>query len=262
MDAIERILRTEAASATTVKQAAALTIQNVVTTCVVVNAETGEPCEFNLARLEQKMQAHGATLKCATISAMIMRHLERVTGVTTTALWFRSARLVDVGARSKAQSRRGIQGQVDEVNRVCGYNLVFRDLMVQNIVSTYNSGFRVNLELMRTHPELWTSQIRYDSELFPGLMLTRQDPTDKVAFLVFAGGAVIIAGARNMAQQQDSYEYIYRILGHAHIRRPTAGPLRPALTLPSAAAAAPKKKRKRAPTTGAGAGSKKPRIKK
>jgi transcription initiation factor TFIID TATA-box-binding protein len=126
-------------------------------------------------------------------SAVILRVREP----RTTALVFKSGKMVVTGARSEEDSLAAAHKYVAILQKV-GCPATCKDFRIQNMTAMWNLGFPVRLEgLLFAH----SAQSTYEPELFPGLVFRLQDP--KVVFIVFVSGKVVITGVKSMAALEN-----------------------------------------------------------
>ncbi|XP_074319111.1 TATA-box-binding protein 2-like [Silene latifolia] len=169
------------------------TIQNVVST---VNLN----CELNLKAIA--LHARNAEYNPKRFSAVIMRIREP----KTTALIFKSGKLVCTGAKSEAQSKLAARKYARIVQKL-GYSVKFSDFKIQNIVGSCDVKFPIKLELLKAYHETFA---RYDPEIFPGMIFRMVKP--KIVLLIFVSGKVVLTGAQDKEQIYVAFENIYPVL--------------------------------------------------
>eukprot|EP01107_Rhizomastix_libera_P007425 TRINITY_DN2210_c0_g1_i1.p1 TRINITY_DN2210_c0_g1~~TRINITY_DN2210_c0_g1_i1.p1 ORF type:complete len:339 (+),score=65.97 TRINITY_DN2210_c0_g1_i1:13-1029(+) len=168
-------------------------IQNVVST---LNVKT----ELKLQDIALK--ARNTEYNPSRFGAVIMR----IRDPKTTALIFKSGKIVCTGAKTMADSRFASRKYVC-ILRKLGFNAVFADYAVQNIVASFDFQHPVRLEaLLQAHAKF----CNYEPELFPGLVYRMLSP--RVVLLIFVSGKVVITGAKNPQDVARSYEAIYPVL--------------------------------------------------
>lgn len=171
-------------------------VQNIVATvdlCVKID---------NLEIIAQKV--NNAEYNPQRFAAVIMRIREP----KTTALVFRTGKMVVTGAKSLNASKVAARKYVSIINKA-GFNAVFSEAhyKVQNMTATVTMGFPIRLEaLIYAYPNIST----YEPELFPGLIFRMQDP--KVVFLVFVSGKVVVTGVKSEEIIVDSIKKLYNQL--------------------------------------------------
>eukprot|EP00326_Haptolina_ericina_P035395 CAMPEP_0181255040 /NCGR_PEP_ID=MMETSP1096-20121128/48932_1 /TAXON_ID=156174 ORGANISM="Chrysochromulina ericina, Strain CCMP281" /NCGR_SAMPLE_ID=MMETSP1096 /ASSEMBLY_ACC=CAM_ASM_000453 /LENGTH=162 /DNA_ID=CAMNT_0023353131 /DNA_START=196 /DNA_END=681 /DNA_ORIENTATION=+ len=130
------------------------TLQNVVATCNLA-------VELDLKRIA--MQARNAEYNPKRFSAVIMRVREP----KTTALIFKSGKVVVTGAKSEEQARSAARKYARIIQKVGFDNAKFKDFKIQNIVGSCDVKFPIRLEGIMYKHSLYSS---YEPELFPGLI--------------------------------------------------------------------------------------------
>ena len=135
-------------------------------------------------------------------AAVIMRIREP----RTTALVFKSGKMIITGAKNIDHSKRAAKKFIQIIQRV-GFNVVFRDYKVQNMTATCDMGFPIRLEgLVYAHSQ----QATYEPELFPGLVYKMTNP--KIVFLVFVSGKVVATGAKSEEMIEEGFGNLYPYL--------------------------------------------------
>ncbi|XP_077501628.1 uncharacterized protein LOC144112682 [Amblyomma americanum] len=130
----------------------------------------------------------------------------RIREPRTTALLFRSGKIVCTGARSELQASIAAR-KFARITQKLRYNARFTDFKVQNIVASCDVGFRIKLESLA----LIESQCScYEPELFPGLVYRMVQPS--VLLLVFVSGKVVLTGAKVREHIYQAFDKIYPIL--------------------------------------------------
>jgi len=162
---------------------------------VVATANLG--CLLDLKTIA--MAARNAEYNPRRFSAVIMRIREP----KSTALVFKSGKLVVTGTKSEADARHPAR-KFGRVIKKVGYNqVVFRDFHVENLVSTFNVPFPIHLEqLYRSLPNQTHSQ--YEPEVFPGLICRAKKGT----LLIFVSGKCVMIGMKTKTEIEDAYTFI------------------------------------------------------
>lgn len=127
----------------------------------------------------------------------------RLCSPKTTALAFGSGNMVCTGSKSDAEcllACRKYTRLLQQANvRVC-----FHKFRVQNIVASATVGKPLKLlEMSRVHG----AHVGYEPEMFPGLTLRIMNP--RVVFLLFRSGKVVITGAKNIKEINETYLKVY-----------------------------------------------------
>jgi len=165
-------------------------VQNIVAT---VNLGV----TLDLEKISQT--ARNAEYNPRRFAAVIMRIREP----RTTALIFRSGKMIITGAKTEADSKHAAKIYTTIIQKV-GFAAQFREYKVQNFTATCNVGFPIRLEgLLYAH----ASNATYEPELFPGLVYRMTDP--KVVLLIFVSGKIVVTGARSEEILGLAFEKIY-----------------------------------------------------
>lgn len=168
-------------------------LQNVVST---VNLS----CTLNLMQIAAK--ARNAEYNPKRFAAVIMRIREP----KTTALIFKSGKMVCTGAKSEADSRIAARKYAKIILKL-GFPAKFLEFKVQNIVASCDVGFPVRLEGLACQHSDYSS---YEPELFPGLIYRMLHP--KVVILIFVSGKIVLTGAKERKQINEAFHNIYHVL--------------------------------------------------
>ena len=119
-------------------------------------------CELDLLRIA--LHARNAEYSPERFSAVVIRLREP----KTTALVFRSGKLVCAGAKSLEASRLAAR-KVARVLQKIGFPVRFSDFRVQNLVATNDAGFAINLDKIMASS--YRAFSNYEPEIFPGLIV-------------------------------------------------------------------------------------------
>jgi transcription initiation factor TFIID TATA-box-binding protein len=133
----------------------------------------------------------------------------RIRDPKTTALIFGNGRTVVTGAKNFEQSRLAARKFARMVQKL-GYNPLFGDFKVQNIVATCMvcdpAEFLIRLEgLSRDHWQF----CHYEPEVFAGAVYRMVEP--KLCMLIFPNGKVVVTGAKNEEDIKVAFEKIYHV---------------------------------------------------
>ena len=131
----------------------------------------------------------------------------RIREPKTTALIFRSGKMVCTGAKSETDSHTAAKNYAKQLKKIANPNVHLTDFMIQNIVGSHDVGFQIKLESLHQQTNERKITCRYDPELFPGLIFRMNEP--KVVLLIFASGKIVLTGAKKREQIYDAY---YKIL--------------------------------------------------
>jgi len=167
---------------------------------VVATASLG--CELDLKQIA--MTARNAEYNPRRFAAVIMRIREP----KSTALVFKSGKLVVTGTKSEGEARHAAR-KFGRVIMKVGYKQArFKDFRVENLVSTFNVPFPIHLEeLYKNLPSNMHSQ--YEPEVFPGLITRVPGGT----LLIFVSGKCVMIGMKTKENIEEAYSYILPKLG-------------------------------------------------
>lgn len=168
-------------------------LQNIVSTVNLC-------CALDLRKMA--LQARNAEYNPRRFAAVIMRIREP----RTTALLFRSGKVVCTGARSELQSRIAAR-KFARIAQKLGYDAKFTDFKIQNIVASCDVGFSIKLESLALNHSQFSC---YEPELFPGLVYRMVQPC--ILLLVFVSGKVVLTGAKVREDIYKAFNNIYPIL--------------------------------------------------
>lgn len=123
----------------------------------------------------------------------------RIREPRTTALVFKSGKMIVTGAKTEQDSRLAARIYTTIIQKV-GFPAEFRDFKIQNMTATCDVGFPIRLEgLLYAH----ASNATYEPELFPGLVYRMADP--KVVLLIFVSGKIVVTGAKSDVAIQSAF---------------------------------------------------------
>eukprot|EP00040_Diaphanoeca_grandis_P005920 m.35106 g.35106 ORF g.35106 m.35106 type:complete len:254 (-) comp17085_c2_seq1:129-890(-) len=165
-------------------------IQNIVST---VNLD----CQLDLREIA--MHARNAEFKPSRFSAVIMR----IRDPRTTALIFRTGKMVCTGAKSEDDSKLAARKYARVIMRL-GFKVKFKEFKIQNMVGSCDVKFPIRLEGLHYNYQEFS---QYEPEMFPGLIYKMLEP--KVALLIFVSGKVVITGAKSRQDIYTAFENIY-----------------------------------------------------
>ena len=168
-------------------------LENIVST---VNFD----CELDLRKIA--LHAKNAEYNPKRFAAVIMR----IRDPKTTALIFRSGKMVCTGAKSEADSETAARKYAKTIKKL-GFEVKFKEFTIQNIVGSCSVNFAINLEILQNHHQRFCT---YDPEIFPGLIYRMEMP--KIVLLVFCSGKVVLTGAKKREQLTQAFSRIYPVL--------------------------------------------------
>ncbi len=165
-------------------------IQNIVST---VNLK----CELDLRDIALK--ARNAEYNPKRFAAVIMRIREP----KTTALIFKSGKMVCTGAKSEDDSRKAARIFAKTIQKIGYDNVKFADFTIQNIVGSCDLKFPILIDGLYCEHSKFS---QYEPEIFPGLIYRMFDP--KVVLLIFASGKIVLTGAKKRSHIYEAYQKI------------------------------------------------------
>mmetsp|Transcript_16899 Transcript_16899/g.34228 ORF Transcript_16899/g.34228 Transcript_16899/m.34228 type:complete len:226 (+) Transcript_16899:116-793(+) len=169
------------------------TLQNIVATCNLA-------CDLDLKTIA--MHARNAEYNPKRFAAVIMRIREP----KTTALIFKSGKMVVTGAKSEADARLGARRYARIIQKL-DFPARFADWKIQNMVGSCDVKFPIRLEGLAYKHSHYSS---YEPELFPGLIYRMVQP--KIVLLIFVSGKVVLTGGKTRKEIYASFEQIYPVL--------------------------------------------------
>jgi transcription initiation factor TFIID TATA-box-binding protein len=134
-------------------------------------------------------------------SALIMRIRKPA---RTTALIFATGKMVVTGAKCVKEAESSCRKFIKIIKKL-GFNPIFSEFKVQNIVCSMDLNFLVHLEKMNIIHEKFTT---YEPELFPGLIFRISD----IVYLIFNSGKIVATGGKDLNLIHDSFEKLYPLL--------------------------------------------------
>ena len=119
----------------------------------------------------------------------------------TTAIIFNNGGITVSGAKSEIESKNSAKSFAKDIKKL-GYNVIFRDFKVQNVVGTCNANFEIPLSKLSL--ELLNNGLscHYEPEIFPGLTYHMQEP--KICLKIFSSGKINFVGAKKSHQIFDA----------------------------------------------------------
>lgn len=170
-----------------------VTLQNCVST---INLG----CELNLQTIN--FRTRNSEYNPKRFHGVVMRIREP----RTTALIFRSGKIVCTGARTEEAALLACKKFARIIQKL-GFKIRITDFKIQNIVATCDLRFPIKLEnLNQVHGQFSS----YEPELFPGLIYRMIKP--RLVLLIFVNGKIVFTGAKSRQDLKDSLDNIYPIL--------------------------------------------------
>jgi len=113
----------------------------------------------------------------------------RIKEPKTSALIFRSGKIVCTGARTMEDVKASIQKIIKSLEKINVKITIEPQIDIQNMVASGNIGMDLNLNKLAINLE----NTEYEPEQFPGLVYK----LDKATFLLFSNGKVVCTGTRS-----------------------------------------------------------------
>ena len=168
-------------------------LQNIVATCNLA-------VELDLKVIA--LHARNAEYNPKRFAAVIMRIREP----KTTALIFKSGKMVVTGAKSEEQARNAARKYARIIQKL-DFPVRFDSFKIQNIVGSCDVRFPIRLEGLAYKHSHYSS---YEPELFPGLIYRMVQP--KIVLLIFVSGKVVLTGGKVRNEIYNAFEQIYPVL--------------------------------------------------
>jgi len=130
----------------------------------------------------------------------------RIREPKTTALIFKSGKMVVTGAKSEEQARQAARKYARIVQKL-DFPARFTDFKIQNMVGSCDVKFPIRLEGLAYKHGHYAS---YEPELFPGLIYRMVSP--KIVLLIFVSGKVVLTGGKVRNEIYEAFEQIYPVL--------------------------------------------------
>jgi len=125
------------------------------------------------------------------------------------ALLFTSGKVVLTGIKSKPDFYTGLNRILDLLKEVKGTQLTPPDVKITNMVCSFDTGEKINLNKMVLTFNL--ENIEYEPEQFPGLVYRIAEP--KLVALLFSSGKLILTGGKNIDDVKSGVDIILQKIG-------------------------------------------------
>ena len=130
----------------------------------------------------------------------------------TTALIFKSGKMVCTGVKSTKEARRAVMNVIKELKK-SGIIIIGKpEFKIQNIVASGNLGGMADLERVA---DMLKRHTMYEPEQFPGLIYRMDAP--KVVILLFASGKLVCTGAKNEEDVYIAVDKLHELLEQANV---------------------------------------------
>lgn len=134
----------------------------------------------------------------------------RIRHPKTTALIFRSGKMVCTGAKSEQDSKKASGQYAKQLKKIGNKDVRLTNFVIQNIVASHDVKFQIKLESLLNKSQQQAADVRYDPEVFPGLIFKMTNP--KVVLLIFASGKIVLTGAKHRQEIYEAYTKILPLL--------------------------------------------------
>lgn len=157
-------------------------------------------CELDLKTIN--VRTRNSEYNPARFNGVVMRIREP----RTTALIFRSGKIVCTGARNESDSLLAAKKFARIIQKL-NFKVKFNKFKVQNLVATCDLRFPIKLEnLNQVHGQFSS----YEPELFPGLIYRMLKP--RLVLLIFVNGKIVFTGGKSRQEIKEALDNIYPIL--------------------------------------------------
>lgn len=151
-------------------------------------------------------QAYACEFQPSRFAAASIRRKEEE-GFRSTALAFTSGKFVITGCRSPLEALLASRKYISMLNRLGDERLSFIDFNIQNIVSSVDMGYPLQIqEMLRER----TDTCSWERRKFPGLVF--RDTVSKLVLLVFRSGKLVLTGAKSKRQITKEWPRLYGII--------------------------------------------------
>lgn len=157
-------------------------------------------CKLDLKKIA--LLARNAEYNPKRFAAIIMRIREP----RTTALIFSTGKMVCTGAKNEEDSRLAARKYARIIQKL-GFEAVFSDFKIQNMVASCDVKFPIRLEGLALKHTTFSS---YEPEIFPGLIYRMVEP--RIVLLIFISGKIVLTGAKFRKDIYKAFDNIYPIL--------------------------------------------------
>ena len=144
------------------------------------------------------LYARNAEYNPKRFAAVIMRIREP----KTTALIFKSGKMVVTGAKTEEDARNAARKYARIIQKL-DFPVHFVDFKIQNMVGSCDVRFPIRLEGLAYKHSHYSS---YEPELFPGLIYRMVQP--KIVLLIFVSGKVVLTGGKLRHEIYAAFEQI------------------------------------------------------
>lgn len=138
----------------------------------------------------------------------------RITNPKSTALLFSSGKVVCTGTRCKSDAILACYRYVLYLREKMKIKANIYDLTVQNIVSSVNLIFPVDLDKFAQNN---TIECNYDPSLFPGAIWRSNKQDNSMVVLIFNSGRMVITGAKKICDINATYDEVLPLVTEAKV---------------------------------------------
>jgi len=129
---------------------------------------------------------------------------------TLCVLFFSSGKIVMTGLKNHELFEKSLETIIIRLNELGVKTLDQPDVVVTNIVCSYDTGININLNKLVITFNL--ENIEYEPEQFPGLVYRLSDP--KIVALLFSSGKIILTGGKNIDDIKLAVDHLTDALSH------------------------------------------------
>lgn len=142
----------------------------------------------------------------------------------TTALIFKTGKMVITGAKSEQQSEDAARHYAKKIGEASKQKIKITKFTVQNMVASCSVDHKICLEKLfhnRNHKPFCT----FNPDTFPGLIYQMKSP--KMCLLIFASGKIVVTGAKTREDIDTAFNNMQPMLKSfikKDLRNETLGP--------------------------------------
>ena len=123
----------------------------------------------------------------------------------TTALIFKTGKMVITGAKSKELSFKAAREYANDIKKIGNKAVRLTDFKVQNMVGSCSVSYQIKLEALFSDGK-YKNFCHYNPETFPGLIFHLVSP--KICLLIFKSGKIVLTGAKSVEDINKAFEAI------------------------------------------------------
>lgn len=136
--------------------------------------------------------------------------VSRMKNPETTISFFDTGKILCTGSPSASSALYAVLLFLAKLNKRLNQNYEVWNFVVQNIVSSFSLGYRLNVDMFYTdNKQTPNGTATYDPNLFRGCSYIDEEG---LVFVLFASGKVVLTGAKTWQAAQDAYEKMTPLL--------------------------------------------------